>query len=133
MRSPVHHHYDVGGKPMQRVTEVWDLGVRQAGDLSFRDHIISKAFRNLGFLLRHAKGFTYISAIKAVNEALIKSHLERNAAIWSPRHVKPNTSSCWTVSKTSMLSISRYLKSYGKVWHGMCILDILCCTLLSSC
>ncbi|KAF9808669.1 hypothetical protein SFRURICE_019827 [Spodoptera frugiperda] len=79
------------GEPLQRVTEVKDLGIRFVSELHFRKHIMDvckKAYRNLGFILRQANQFTNIAAVKALYEALVKSHLEYNAGVWSPHENK---------------------------------------------
>ncbi|KAF9809765.1 hypothetical protein SFRURICE_000246 [Spodoptera frugiperda] len=89
--SPRHHQYNVEGEPLQRVTEVKDLGIRFVSELHFRKHIMDvckRAYRNLGFILRQANQFTNIAAVKALYEALVKSHLEYNAGVWSPHENK---------------------------------------------
>ncbi|KAF9801953.1 hypothetical protein SFRURICE_016203 [Spodoptera frugiperda] len=50
--------------------------------------VCKKAYRNLGFILRQANQFTNIAAVKALYEALVKSHLEYNAGVWSPHENK---------------------------------------------
>lgn len=90
-RAPRHHQYIVDGTPMQRVTEVKDLGLNITADLHFRKHIelvCKKAYRNLGFFLRQAREFTNIVAIRALYEALVRSHLESNAIVWAPHEAK---------------------------------------------
>lgn len=92
--TPRRHQYLMGGEPLQRVMEVRDLGVCFTADLQFRKHIVAvckKAYRSLGFLLRQANQFTNMSALRALYEALVKSHLQYNAAIWSPSEAKYNT------------------------------------------
>lgn len=90
-RIPLHHQYIMDGKLLQRVMEVKDLGINFTCDLQFRNHVVQvckKAYRNLGFVLRQANDFTNISALKALYEALVRSHLEYGAAIWSPSEIK---------------------------------------------
>lgn len=90
-RAPCHHPYHLEGVPFRRVTEVKDLGVRFTAELNFRDHIAEvckKAYQTLGFVLRQSDGFTNINAIRALYEALVKSHLEFNSAIWAPNELK---------------------------------------------
>ncbi|KAF9809398.1 hypothetical protein SFRURICE_003495 [Spodoptera frugiperda] len=79
------------GEPLQRVTEVKDLGIRFVSELHFRKHIMDvckKAYRNVGFILRQANQFSNIAAVRALYEALVKSHLEYNAGVWSPHENK---------------------------------------------
>ncbi|XP_022828366.1 uncharacterized protein LOC111357792 [Spodoptera litura] len=89
-----HHQYSMNGELLQRVTEVKDLGIHFSSDLRFRKHVVyvcKKAYRNLGFVLRQANDFTNISALRALYEALVRSHLEYSATIWSPSEIKYKT------------------------------------------
>nr|XP_034835586.1 uncharacterized protein LOC117992047 [Maniola hyperantus] len=90
-RAPRHHQYQLEGQTLRRVTEVRDLGIQFSADLNFRKHVADtckRAYRNLGFVLRQANAFTNIKALRALYEALVKSHLECNASIWSPGEAK---------------------------------------------
>lgn len=90
-RTPRNHAYHVGGVPLRHVTEVKDLGVRFTANLSFGDHITEVcrlSYRNLGFILRQSNGFTNLSALRSLYEALVKSHLECNSVVWSPNEAK---------------------------------------------
>lgn len=90
-RCPRHHPYHIEGEPLQRVSEVKDLGVRFTADLNFREHIVGvcrKAYRNLGFILRQSVGFDNFNALRALYEALVKSHLECNSVVWAPSGIK---------------------------------------------
>lgn len=89
--KPILHTYYIDGLPMERVTEVKDLGVGFNTGLTFRDHITrscKKAYRNLGFLLRTVRGFTNVKAIIALYNTLVRSQLECNAVIWAPHETK---------------------------------------------
>lgn len=90
-RNVVIHNYAIGDVAMRRVSEVRDLGVRLTTGLSYSDHIThicKKAYRNLGFVLRRAQGFTNTAAIISLYNALVRSQLECNAAVWSPQETK---------------------------------------------
>ncbi|KAG6460079.1 hypothetical protein O3G_MSEX011756 [Manduca sexta] len=90
-RTPMHYEYKVGEEPMQRVSQVRDLGVLVSTELSFREHIrniCKKAYRNLGLVLRQSQGFTNITTIKVLYDALVRSHLEHSAVIWAPHETK---------------------------------------------
>ncbi|CAG9112866.1 unnamed protein product [Plutella xylostella] len=91
-RAPRQRQYTLaGGAALQQVTSVRDLGVRISSDVSFRDHIVDtckSAFKILGFVLRRCHGFTDISAVKALYNALVRSKLECNAIIWAPHEAK---------------------------------------------
>lgn len=76
---------------MQRVSQVRGLGVIFTQELTFREHInkiCKKAYRNLGFVLRQAQGFAYITTLKVLYDALVRSHLEHSAVIWAPHEAK---------------------------------------------
>lgn len=112
-RTPSHCSYHMEGQPIQRVTEVRDLGITFTADLTFRKHITKvcrKAYRNLGFVLRQANDFNNIKALKALYEALVKSHMECNAAIWSPNEAKYATMLERIQNKFVRFL---YLKTYG--------------------
>lgn len=86
-QHPSHHQYYMDGKPLQRVSQVRDLGVHFSADVNFKAHIVNickKAYRNLGMVLRLANQFSNFCALRALYEALVKSHLECNAVVWSP-------------------------------------------------
>lgn len=76
---------------MKRVEEVRDLGICFSTDLNFRKHVVnicSRAYRNLGFILRQAHEFNNIKALKVLYDALVRSHLEYSAAVWGPSEAK---------------------------------------------
>lgn len=113
-RSPHHYQYIMDGEPLQRVTEVKDLGITFTSDLQFRKHVVrvcKKAYRNLGFLLRLANDFTNIRALRALYEALVRSHLEYNASVWSPSELKYKTMLERIQNKYIRFM---YLKLYGR-------------------
>lgn len=90
-RVPLMHEYVLDAVPMQRVTEVRDLGVIVSREMSFRDHITKickRAFRNLGFVLRQTRNFTNIATVRVLYDALVRSHLEHSAVIWDPHEAK---------------------------------------------
>ncbi|CAD0206703.1 unnamed protein product [Chrysodeixis includens] len=78
-RTPIRYEYKAEAIPMQRVTEVRDLGVHLTPDLTFREHITKickKAYRNLGFVLRQAQGFTNITTIT------IRRASQKSLGVW---------------------------------------------------
>lgn len=92
-REPLHYSYKVDNAPLKREEVVRDLGVRMDTQLRFREHITSvckKAYKRLGFVLRTAASFTNMKAISVLYDALIRSQLECNAAIWAPHEAKYN-------------------------------------------
>ncbi|PZC72272.1 hypothetical protein B5X24_HaOG211650 [Helicoverpa armigera] len=90
-RRPVCYEYKAEATPMTRVTQVRDLGVHLTPELTFREHIIKickKAYRNLGFVLRQSQGFTNITTVRVLYDALVRSHLEYGGVIWAPHEAK---------------------------------------------
>jgi hypothetical protein len=90
-KTPINHSYEVAGAHLKRVDSVRDLGVHMQSSLCFRDHVVSackKAFRILGFVLRRAVSFSDMKAVSALYNALVRSQLECNAAIWAPHEAK---------------------------------------------
>lgn len=90
-RTPLSYQYKVEDVPMQRVSQVRDLGVVFSQELTFREHInkiCKKAYRNLGFVLRQSQGFTNITTLRVLYDALVRSHLEHSAFIWAPHEAK---------------------------------------------
>ncbi|XP_022826307.1 uncharacterized protein LOC111356245 [Spodoptera litura] len=90
-RNPICYEYMAEATALQRVTQVRDLGVHLTPDLTFREHIVKickKAYRNLGFVLRQSQGFTNITAIRVLYDALVRSHLEYGGVVWAPHEAK---------------------------------------------
>lgn len=81
--------YTLGGHVLERLTVVKDLGVLLDEKLSFRQQqaaIVDKANRQLGFLFRMAREFDDPLCLRSLYNALVRSHLETSAVIWSPYH-----------------------------------------------
>ena len=90
-KAPLHYSYKLDNAPLKREEVVRDLGVRMDIQLRFREHITSvckKAYKRLGFVLRRAASFTNLKAISVLYDALIRSQLECNSAIWAPHEAK---------------------------------------------
>ena len=90
-KAPILHTYCINSSPLQRVTEVRDLGVILDPKLTFSAHInnvVSKANRSLGLLIRSFK--TGLPRQKFDRRALlvayfanVRSILEYGSIIWS--------------------------------------------------
>lgn len=90
-RSPFTHTYNVSGVPLERVTEIRDLGLTLDRELTFNAHIAdtcNKAYKSLGFVMRQSARFHNRSAIISLFYAFVRSKLEYNALIWDPHEVK---------------------------------------------
>ena len=86
-RSVIIFDYKLNGLPVQRVSQVQDLGILFGPSLNFRPHIdymTGKALRVLGFIRRHSSNFNSPSCLQALYNALVRSVLEYGAAVWSP-------------------------------------------------
>ena len=91
----IHHHYNIGLDTLERVSSICDLGVTMDSRLRFNEHISSvsaKAFTVLGFLRRHASGFTDIYCLKTLYCSLVRSIIEYASPVWSPSYVTQNLS-----------------------------------------
>jgi hypothetical protein len=68
--------------------EVKDLGVVFDSKLSHRNHlnlIVSKAYRNLGFVIRTTKDFNNLNCMKYLFNSLVRNGLEFASQIWTPQ------------------------------------------------
>ena len=86
-KSPLHYCYKINGQPIQRETVVKDLGVLLDTGLTFQNHyshIIRKANKHLGFIMRASKEFCDPYCLRALYYSLVRSILETAAIVWSP-------------------------------------------------
>ena len=86
-KSPIHYCYTMNHEPIQRETVVKDLGVLLDTGLTFQNHyshIISKANKNSGFLMRATKQFHDPYCLRTLYYSLVRSILETAAIVWSP-------------------------------------------------
>lgn len=86
----IEFSYNIGGKVLEKVDIVNDLGVSLDNKLTYRQHIdaiVNKAYRNLGFVMRVCSPFSDIHCVKIVYYAYVRSVLEYASSIWSPHYV----------------------------------------------
>lgn len=79
----------MGGKSLEIVTEVRDLGILLDSGLTLVNHIdkiVQRAFKMLGFILRMTKDFRDVSSVILVYNNLVRSILEYGSEIWNPRY-----------------------------------------------
>lgn len=82
--------YKMLDKKLNQVHSIKDLGVIFDSKLNFDQHIdeiSKKASRMLGFIMRATHKFTNIKCVLMLYNALVRSHLEYNCAIWNPYQI----------------------------------------------
>lgn len=82
--------YHIGGNSIAKVNQIKDLGVTFDSKMSFHPHIVSivsRAHRNLGFVMRMTKDFDNTDCIKHLYCALVRNGMEFASQIWSPHQV----------------------------------------------
>ena len=86
-RNPIIFQYNFNGVMVERVKVVRDLGVLLDSDMSMRQHIesiTSRAFRNLGFVMRTCQPFSGQLSLKVVYFAYVRCLLEYASQVWCP-------------------------------------------------
>lgn len=73
-RCPIIATYNIKGEPIERVTEMPDLGVRMDSKMSFLSHME----------FAKKKGMLNVDNTKLLYSTLVRSHLEYANIIWSP-------------------------------------------------
>lgn len=89
--SPIAYPYSVEGVPLERVTQIRDLGLVLDTELTFNAHIselCDRAFKSLGFVMRQTVRFNEKNTIVTLYNAFVRSKLEYNAVIWNPHESK---------------------------------------------
>lgn len=87
--SPIMHNYTIKGQPIDRVSEIRDLGVIIDRKMNFNRHleyVCNKANAALQFVKRQSFYFEK-DIIKILYFALVRSNLEFASVIWSPHYV----------------------------------------------
>ena len=88
-RKPITYTYSFYDVPIPKIDVIRDLGVILDSKFTMSNHIdgiVSKAFKNLGFVLRTCKPFNNISSLMSVYFAYVRSILEYASPIWSPQY-----------------------------------------------
>lgn len=90
-RAPRTYNYKISGVPLERVTQIRDLGVTLDSCLTFNTHIANickQSYMSLGFVMRQSSLFQSKSTIIALYFSFVRSILEYNSIIWDPHEVK---------------------------------------------
>lgn len=88
-KNNISYNYYISNESLNRVAEVRDLGVILDSKLSFNnhiEHITSKAYRMLGFILRISKDFKRCSTMTLLFNCFVRSILEYASVIWNPQY-----------------------------------------------
>lgn len=86
-RTPLRHNYLLAGLPLSRQSSIRDLGVLLDEKLSFTEHynhVVSKAYSMLGFVLRISNEFSDPFVLKSLFISLVRPLLEYGCVVWSP-------------------------------------------------
>lgn len=85
----IQYVYKLNTINLNKTESIKDLGVTFDSKLTSKAHIqtiVSKAYRNLGFVMRITKDFSNVNCIKYLYSALVRNGLEFACQIWSPFH-----------------------------------------------
>lgn len=83
-------NYSLKGHCLNRVTEMKDLGVIHDCKLLYQSqisHIVGKALKSLGFIIRVSKDFKNLKTFKILYSTYVRCHLEYASQIWNPSYV----------------------------------------------
>lgn len=86
-KHPISYEYRICNETIPRTSQVRDLGVILDSKFTFRahiDHIISKAYKSLGFVIRNSKPFKDLQCLKMLYFSYVRSILEFANIIWRP-------------------------------------------------
>jgi hypothetical protein len=82
-------NYSIDGHSLEEMNSVRDLGIFLDRKLRFHvhiDHIVTKGYRMLGFVLRNAKELKRSSTKILLYKSLVRSGLEYCSQVWSPHY-----------------------------------------------
>lgn len=88
-RSPIVSNYLIDGVPINRLSEVKDLGVLLDSKLSFVSHmefIRNKANSVMAFVKRECYKSFDVGVARTLYTSLVRSNLEFASSIWKPHH-----------------------------------------------
>ncbi|KAL1448429.1 hypothetical protein WDU94_013865 [Cyamophila willieti] len=89
-KNPLFYNYKIYEHVLSRKTTIKDLGVYLDHDLKFSSHIdnvVSKGYRNLGFIQRNSRHFKNPKTYKTLYCSLVRSSLEYCSTLWSPHYI----------------------------------------------
>lgn len=89
--QPIEHQYTINNIPLEKITEIKDLGVTFNHKLSFNQHyenISKKAYKTLGFINRNSKEFQNPKTYITLYNTFVRPILEYASSVWSPYYAK---------------------------------------------
>lgn len=87
IRANIVSYYKMGSTQLSEVAEIRDLGLIMNNKLDYNEHIsriIQKASKTLGFISRMSVGFRDPFTLIALDNTLVRPHLDYASTIWSP-------------------------------------------------
>lgn len=90
-RSPLNEDYELSDAPLERVSEIRDLGLLLDSKLDFHNHVTTvckKASKMLGFVIRTSSQFDGLGVALVLYNAFVRSKLEYGAIVWNPHEEK---------------------------------------------
>lgn len=87
--NPILATYTINGQPIDRVSEMRDLGVLMDSKLNFNYHLEymkKKADTMMAFVRRECYNSFNIDIAKTLYSSLVRSNLEFASVIWKPYH-----------------------------------------------
>lgn len=90
-RQPLHATYYMSNAPLERVSNIRDLGLEVDTEFDFHTHITiicKQASKMLGFVIRTAAQFDNPKVAVVLYTAFVRSKLEYGAVIWDPHEHK---------------------------------------------
>ena len=86
-KTPFHSDLQINNHTLQEVFEFFDLGLFTSSKLSWNTHVdkITNAKKILGLVKRTCKGLKYITTLRTLFCALVRSQLEYCTVVRSPQ------------------------------------------------
>lgn len=88
--SALNEDYNIGGKTLEKVKSISDLGLVLDIKMDFHLHydtIVNRAYKLLGFIRRTTKDINNIDCLNFLYKSLVVSRLEYLSCVWSPTYL----------------------------------------------
>jgi hypothetical protein len=87
--NPINYDYNLSGSQIKRAYKIRDLGLIIDAKLNFNQHLdksVSKAYKQLGMILRLGKPFKQAFTYKTLYYCFVRSVLEFACVVWCPQY-----------------------------------------------